>query len=57
MLETFQPEARGSNLALKTTLLIARSRVGAIADSDMQETMSPPPYYKTQIRPLEGHGT
>ena len=57
MLETFQHETRGSDLDLKTALLKARSRVGAMANSNMQETLSPPMYYQTQIRPLEGHRT
>ena len=35
MLETSQHEVRGSNLAQKTTLVRARSGVGAMADSDM----------------------
>ena len=57
MLETFQPEVRGSNLASKMTLLMARSGLGAMANSDMQETLSAPPYYLMQIKTLEGHGT
>ena len=57
MLETSQYEVRGSNLAPKTTLLKVRSRVGAMADSDMKDTLSAPLYYLTQIRPPEGHGT
>ena len=56
MLETFHLVAGGLNPALKTTLLKARSGVGAMANFNMQETLSPPPYYMTQIRPLEGHG-
>ena len=55
MLETFQHEARGLDLALNTVLLKARFGVGAMSNADMQETLSPPPYYLTQIRPLEGH--
>ena len=57
MLEKFQPEARKSEIALKTTLLKAGSGVGAMADSSMQEMLNPPSYYLTQIRPLQGHGT
>ena len=58
MLETFQPVARGSDPDSKMDLLKARSRVGAMANSNMQETLSPHLYYlTTQLRPLEGCGT
>ena len=38
-------------------LLKARTRAGAMTDSDMQETLSLPQCNQTQIRPLEGHET
>ena len=57
MLETFQTVARGLDTASKRALLKAKSGVDAMANSDMQETLSPPPYYLKQIRLLEGHET
>ena len=38
-------------------LLKARSGVGAMVESDMRETLSPPTCNQTQIRPSEGHET
>ena len=49
--------AGGSDPALKRVLLKARSRVGAMTNSDRQEALSPPPHHLTQIRTLEVHGT
>ena len=57
ILETFQHVAKGSDPAPKRALLKARSGITAMANSDMQEALSPPPYHLTQIRPLEGHET
>ena len=50
-------KVRGSDLTPKMTLLKARSRIGAMADSDMREMLSSPPCNQTQIRPPEGHET
>ena len=57
MLEIFQSVAGGLDPALKTALLKTRSGVGAMANSDTQEALSPPPYHLIQIKPPEGHGT
>ena len=38
-------------------LLKARFKVGAMANSDTQEALSPPLYPVTQIRPLDGQRT
>ena len=57
MLETFQHVAGGSDPTPKRALLKVRSGVDTMANSDMQEALSPPSYHLTQIRPLEGHGT
>ena len=50
-MKTSLQEVRGSDLTLKMALLKARSRVNAITDSDMQETLNPPLCNQTQIRP------
>ena len=57
MLEMFQRVAGRSNPAPKRALLKARFGVGAMANSDTQGALSPPPYPLTQIRPIEGHVT
>ena len=56
-LETYQHKVRGSDLAPKMALLKARYGVNTVVDSDMQDELSPPPYYLTQNRPPESHGT
>ena len=56
-LKTFQHGVRGSNLAPKMALLMARSGVDTMADSNMQDTLSPPLQYQSQTIPLEVHGT
>ena len=56
-LETFKPVAKGSDPTPKRALLKARSGVSTMANSDMQEVLSPSPYHLTQIIHPKGHRT